>query len=99
MEFAGNNAAGVAPAVLDAPGWPNEGLATAYADDAATKRIERRFDFRFVIQEIRPFWRNKELAQRGSSAPNSHLPECLKNNLSIIYWRWNTVQQARKALS
>jgi threonine aldolase len=43
MEFASDNAAGVAPAVLDALVRANDGYATAYGDDAITKRLERRF--------------------------------------------------------
>ena len=43
MDFASDNAAGVAPAVLDALVRANEGFATAYGDDAMTKRLERRF--------------------------------------------------------
>jgi threonine aldolase len=43
MEFASDNAAGVAPTVLDALVRANDGYATAYGDDAITKRLERRF--------------------------------------------------------
>jgi threonine aldolase len=43
MEFASDNAAGVAPAVLDALVRANDGYATAYGDDAITERLERRF--------------------------------------------------------
>jgi threonine aldolase len=43
MDFASDNAAGVAPAVLDALVRTNEGFATAYGDDAMTRRLERRF--------------------------------------------------------
>src|SRR6266852_2582691 len=43
MEFASDNAAGAAPAILDALVRANEGFAIAYGDDAVTKRIERRF--------------------------------------------------------
>src|SRR5215467_795024 len=43
MDFASDNAAGVAPAVLDALVRGNEGSATAYGDDATTARLERRF--------------------------------------------------------
>jgi threonine aldolase len=43
MDFASDNAAGVAPVVLDALVRANEGFATAYGDDAMTRRLERRF--------------------------------------------------------
>jgi threonine aldolase len=43
MDLASDNAAGVAPAILDALVRGNEGFATAYGDDAMTRRIERRF--------------------------------------------------------
>jgi threonine aldolase len=43
MEFASDNAAGVAPPVLDALVRANDGYATAYGDDAITKRLERLF--------------------------------------------------------
>jgi threonine aldolase len=43
MDFASDNAAGVAPAILDAIGRVNTGFAIAYGDDALTQRLERRF--------------------------------------------------------
>jgi threonine aldolase len=43
MEFASDNAAGVAPAILDALVRANAGFAIAYGDDALTRRLERRF--------------------------------------------------------
>jgi threonine aldolase len=43
MEFASDNAAGMAPAILDALVRANAGFAIAYGDDAVTRRIERRF--------------------------------------------------------
>jgi threonine aldolase len=43
MEFASDNAAGAAPAILDAVVRANDGHATAYGDDALTGRLERRF--------------------------------------------------------
>jgi threonine aldolase len=43
MEFASDNAARVAPAILDAMVRANDGFATGYGDDAITKRLERRF--------------------------------------------------------
>ena len=43
MEFASDNAAGVAPAILDAMVRANRGFAVAYGDDDATRRLERRF--------------------------------------------------------
>jgi len=43
MEFASDNAAGVAPAILDALARANAGFAIAYGDDATTQRLERRF--------------------------------------------------------
>ncbi len=43
MEFASDNAAGVAPAVFDALIRANTGFAIAYGDDALTKRVEHRF--------------------------------------------------------
>jgi threonine aldolase len=43
MEFASDNAAGVAPAIFDALVRANAGFAVAYGDDALTKRLERRF--------------------------------------------------------
>jgi threonine aldolase len=43
MEFASDNAAGVAPAILDAVVRANGGHATAYGDDAVTGRLERQF--------------------------------------------------------
>ena len=42
MEFASDNAAGVAPAILDAIGRANSGFAIGYGDDALTKSLERR---------------------------------------------------------
>src|SRR5215468_8865137 len=42
MEFASDNAAGVAPAILDALVHANAGFAIAYGDDALTRRLERR---------------------------------------------------------
>jgi threonine aldolase len=43
MEFASDNAAGVAPTILDSLVRANEGFASAYGDDAITGRLERRF--------------------------------------------------------
>src|ERR1700692_2781747 len=43
MDFASDNAAGVAPAILDAMVRANTGFAIAYGDDALTQRLERRF--------------------------------------------------------
>ena len=43
MEFASDNAAGVAPTILDALVRANAGFAIAYGDDTATQRLERRF--------------------------------------------------------
>src|SRR5262245_7546703 len=43
MEFASDNAAGVAPAILDALVRANTGFAIAYGDDALTRRLERQF--------------------------------------------------------
>jgi len=43
MNFASDNAAGVASAILEAIAAANEGFALAYGDDAATQRVERRF--------------------------------------------------------
>jgi threonine aldolase len=43
MEFASDNAAGVAPAILDAIARANEEFAAGYGDDAITRRLERRF--------------------------------------------------------
>jgi threonine aldolase len=43
MEFASDNAAGVAPAILDSLVRANAGSASAYGDDAITRRLERRF--------------------------------------------------------
>jgi threonine aldolase len=43
MEFASDNAAGVAPAILDAVVRANHGYAAGYGDDAITGRLERRF--------------------------------------------------------
>lgn len=43
MNFASDNAAPVAPEILAAIARANEGSAPAYGDDAATKRVERRF--------------------------------------------------------
>jgi threonine aldolase len=42
MEFASDNAAGVAPAILDAMVRANDGHAAGYGDDAITRRLERR---------------------------------------------------------
>jgi threonine aldolase len=42
MEFASDNAAGVAPAILDAMVRANDGHAPGYGDDAVTARLERR---------------------------------------------------------
>jgi threonine aldolase len=43
MNFASDNAAGVAPAILDAIVAANDGFALAYGDDDATHRVEQRF--------------------------------------------------------
>jgi threonine aldolase len=43
MEFASDNAAGVAPAILEVMARANAGFATAYGDDPVTQRLERRF--------------------------------------------------------
>src|SRR5258708_15259679 len=43
MDFASDNAAGVAPAILDALVRANAGFAIAYGHDALTRRLERRF--------------------------------------------------------
>jgi threonine aldolase len=43
MEFASDNAAGVAPAIMDALVRANNGFASGYGDDAITRRLERRF--------------------------------------------------------
>src|SRR5215813_7613160 len=43
MEFASDNAAGVAPAIVDAVVRANDGHAAGYGDDAITGRLERRF--------------------------------------------------------
>ncbi len=43
MEFASDNAAGVAPAIMDALLRANAGFAIAYGDDDLTRRIEHRF--------------------------------------------------------
>jgi threonine aldolase len=42
MEFASDNAAGVAPPILDSLVRANAGSASAYGDDAITRRLERR---------------------------------------------------------
>ena len=42
MEFASDNAAGIAPAILDAIGRANSGFAIGYGDDDLTKSLERR---------------------------------------------------------
>ena len=43
MNFASDNTAGVAPAILAAIARANEGFALAYGNDAVTARVERRF--------------------------------------------------------
>src|SRR5215471_19390528 len=43
MEFASDNAAGVAPDILDALVHASAGFAIAYGDDSSTQRLERRF--------------------------------------------------------
>ncbi len=43
MNFASDNAAGVAPAILQAIVAANDGFVLAYGDDAITQRVERRF--------------------------------------------------------
>jgi threonine aldolase len=43
MEFASDNAAGVAPAIMDALVRANSGFASGYGDDAITRRLEHRF--------------------------------------------------------
>jgi threonine aldolase len=47
MDFASDNAAGVAPAILDAIARANAGFAIAYGDDPVTQRLERRFSALF----------------------------------------------------
>ena len=42
MHFASDNAAGIAPAILEAIGRANDGFALGYGEDAITKRLERR---------------------------------------------------------
>ncbi len=41
MHFASDNAAGIAPAILEAIGRANDGFALGYGEDAITKRLER----------------------------------------------------------
>jgi threonine aldolase len=43
MNFASDNAAGIAPEILDAIARANEGSALAYGSDAVTARLERKF--------------------------------------------------------
>src|ERR1700749_3986108 len=43
MNFASDNAAGVAPEILAALARANEGAALAYGNDAWTRRVEQRF--------------------------------------------------------
>src|SRR5712691_3751526 len=43
MNFASDNAAGIAPEILAAIAGANEGAALAYGQDAWTSRVERRF--------------------------------------------------------
>jgi threonine aldolase len=43
MNFASDNAAGVAPAILQAIADVNDGFALAYGDDVVTRRVEQRF--------------------------------------------------------
>lgn len=43
MEFASDNAAGVAPSIMDALVHANAGFATAYGEDTLTRRLEHRF--------------------------------------------------------
>ncbi len=43
MDFASDNAAGVAPVIMAALAAANRGHATGYGDDAWTQRLERRF--------------------------------------------------------
>src|SRR5437660_8231584 len=43
MNFASDNTAGVAPAILDAIAQANHGYALGYGDDEVTARVERRF--------------------------------------------------------
>src|ERR1700730_5093060 len=43
MDFASDNAAGVAPTILDALVRANMGFAVAYGDDTSTQRLEHRF--------------------------------------------------------
>jgi len=42
MHFASDNAAGIAPAILEAIGRANAGFALGYGEDAITKRLEQR---------------------------------------------------------
>ncbi|MGA2128278.1 MAG: low specificity L-threonine aldolase [Xanthobacteraceae bacterium] len=42
MNFASDNTAGIAPAILDAIARANDGFAPGYGDDATTKDVERR---------------------------------------------------------
>jgi threonine aldolase len=43
MHFASDNAAGIAPAIIEAIGRASGGFAVGYGEDAITKRLERRF--------------------------------------------------------
>ena len=43
MNFASDNTAGVAPAIIDAIARANDGYALGYGDDAVTARVEQRF--------------------------------------------------------
>ena len=43
MNFASDNAAGIAPEILSAIARANEGAALGYGNDAWTRRVERRF--------------------------------------------------------
>jgi threonine aldolase len=47
MNFASDNAAGAAPAILDAMVRANAGFAIGYGDDAVTRGLERRFSALF----------------------------------------------------
>src|SRR5712691_9282980 len=43
MNFASDNTAGIAPAILDAIARAGDGYALGYGEDATTRRVEERF--------------------------------------------------------
>lgn len=70
MNFASDNAAGIAPAILDAIGRVNDGFALGYGGDAVTRRVEKMFSDLFE-REVAAF-----MVATGTAANSLALAHC-----------------------